>query len=131
MNTQKISFINDGQEVAFEVKGVYPYLLNSFDSKVVLRITVGEEDANYDDIYALKTCTGIIEQFNRTIDGEVVGEWEKVNTFEGYNSGEISIGYQNGEYSVELTRVGKYERQVEQNAADIEFLSIMADIPLE
>lgn len=137
MNTQKIKFTVNGQTKEIEVKGVYPYLLPGQYGKVVLRMTISEEDATYEDIYSLKNCTGIIEQYNRTVtvdpetSEEVVGEWEKVDTFEDYNSGEISIGYQNGQYSADLTRVSKYERQIEQNAADIEYLSIMADIPLE
>lgn len=131
MNTQKIKFFNGDTAKEIEVKGVYPYLINSAISKVVLRMTISEEDASYDDIYALKSCTGIIEQYERTVDGEIVGEWELKNTYEDYNSGEISIGYQDGQYSADLTRVGKFEKMLMQNKADIEYVAIMADIPLE
>lgn len=131
MNTQKIKFFNGDTAKEIEVKGVFPYLVNSAISKVVLRMTISEEDVSYDDIYALKSCTGIIEQYERTIDGEIVGEWELKNTYEDYNSGEISIGYQDGQYSVDLTRVGKFEKMLMQNKADIEYVAIMADIPLE
>lgn len=137
MNTQKIKFTVGNVTKEFEVKGIYPYLINPNQNKVVLRMTISEEDATYDDIYSLKTCTGIIDQYDRTVtidpetQEEVAGEWTKKTTYENYNSGEISIAYQNGQYSVDLTRVGRYEQMVEQNKADIEYISIMADIPLE
>jgi hypothetical protein len=134
MNSQKISFIVNGQTKQIEVKGVYPYQLPNSGGKVVLRMTIAEEDATYDDIYSMKNCTGVIEQYERTIavdpetGEETAGEWVKKNTLEGYGSGEIVIGYQNGQFSADLTRVGRYEQMVEQNKADIEDAVIENDV---
>jgi len=137
MNNSKIRFVVNGETKEIEVISVYPYLINKQTAQVVLRMTVNEADASYDDIYSLKSCTGTIEQFERSITNDsetgdvVVGEWEKVNVFEGYNSGDIVIGYQNGQYSADLTRLSKYERMIEQNTADIQYIAAMSDIPLE
>lgn len=127
MNTQKIKFNN--KEI--EVQGCYPYLVSSQSGKVVLRISANEEDASFDDLMALKdNASGVIEYYERTVDGEIVGEWELKNTYEDYNSGDVSIAYQNGRYDVEVTRVDGVVKAQAQLRADIDYISVMADIPL-
>ena len=127
MNTQKIKF-NDKE---IEVQGCYPYLVSSQSGKVVLRISANEEDASFDDLMALKdNASGVIEYYERTVDGEIVGEWELKNTYEDHNSGDVSIAYQNGRYDAEVTRVDGVVKAQAQLRADIDYISVMADIPL-
>lgn len=127
MNTQKIKFNN--KEI--EVQGCYPYLVSSQSGKVVLRISANEEDASFDDLMALKdNASGVIEYYERTVDGEIVGEWELKNTYEDYNSGDVSIAYQSGRYDAEVTRVDGVVKAQAQLRADIDYISVMADIPL-
>ena len=127
MNTQKIKF-NDKE---IEVQGCYPYLVSSQSGKVVLRISANEEDSSFDDLMALKdNASGVIEYYERTADGEFVGEWELKNTYEDYNSGDVSIAYQNGRYDAEVTRVDGVVKAQAQLRADIDYISVMADIPL-
>lgn len=131
MNTQKIRFTVNGQEKEIEVQGCYPYLTNSETGKVVLKITANEDDATFSDLHALKDNeSGLIELYARAIDGEVVGEWELKANYDNYNSGEVVIGYRDGVYTCDVTRIGEYERKVLQNEADIQYVALMADIPL-
>lgn len=134
MNTQKIVFTADSTEKTIEVKGCFPYLVNQATGKVVLRISASEEDTTFDDLHALKNNdNGIVELYERTVDPETeeAGEWELKNTYEDYDSGEVSISYQNGQYSCDVTRMGKFEKMVAQTRADVDYLAVMADIPLE
>lgn len=127
MNTAKIEFNN----TQIEVQGCYPYLINQATGKVVLRITANEEDATFDQLHGLADNeTGIVKYYERTVDGEIVGEWELKNTYEDYDSGEVAIAYQNGVYTCDVTRMGVFEKEVAQQRADIDYIAAMADIPL-
>jgi len=133
MNTQKIKFTVNGEVKEIEVQSCYSYVSNSAQGRSVLRLSVNEADAGFRDLQALKQNeSGEIEFYERTVDPESgeAGEWVLKNVYEGYNAGEVEISYQNGQYSCEVTRMGKYEEMVAQNKADIEFLSIMAGISL-
>lgn len=122
MNTKKIAFSVSGQSKTFEVIDIYPYRINPSQDKVVLHLLVFENDATYEDIFSLKSCDGIIDQYDRTITidpetgEEIIGEWEKTNTYDNYNSKDITMSYQDGVWTVQLTRIGVYEQYVEENS---------------
>ena len=137
MNTQKIEFTSNGEKKSIEVQGCFPYLLPNGNGRVVLRITANEADASFDDLKALEDNeTGVIEYYVRDYDGELVGEWILKDTYEGYNAGVATISYtkgqgaNDGQYQCDVVRLGEYEKAIKQAQADIEYISIMADIPL-
>ena len=131
MNTQKIKFTANGITKEIEVQGCYPYLENSTTGKVVLVITAKEEDASAADLEVLKdNVSGEVEFYERTIDGELVGEWELKQVYTDYNSGEIRTSYQNGMREARVTRVDGIVKAQRQDRADIEYIAIMADIEL-
>lgn len=135
MNTKKIRFDYSDVAVEIEVQGCYPYLINPTQNKVVLRITANEADTDFDTLHELKENeTGIIKYYERIIDESgdepIVGEWVLKNTYENYDSGEISIDYENGQYRAEVTRVDGMVKEVAKIKADVDYIATMADIPL-
>ena len=138
MNTKKIKFTADNTEKEIEVRGCYPFLVNSTTGKVVLRISASIEDTTFDDLYALKDNTsGIVEEYERTISTdpetgeEVVGEWELVNRYTDYESGEVYIALQDGIFNVEVTRVDGVVKETRQLRADVDFIAAMTDVDLD
>lgn len=129
MNTQKIKF--DNKEI--EVQGCYPYLISQTTGKVVLRIAANETDTTFDNLHALKDNTsGKIEYYERTVNEEgLAGEWELKTVYEDYNSGEVEIAYQGGQYKAEVTRVNGIVKEQAQQRADIDYIAAMSDIPME
>ena len=122
--TKKIAF--DGKEII--VEGCYPYVESSQTGKVVLVISADEsEGVTEADLHALvENESGIIEYFEKP-EG---GSFELKNTYTDYNSGEIRTSYANGRYEARVTRLGKFEKQQLQNAADIAFVAAMTGVDL-
>jgi len=135
MNTKKIKFTANNETKEIEVQGCYPYLINPNQNKVVLRITVNEVDATFEDLHALKDNeSGIIEYYERVANpetGEFSESYELKNTYEDYNSQELHIDYADGQYKAEITRVDGVIKQMAQLKADLDYIAAMADIPLE
>ena len=128
MNTQKIKFNN--KEI--EVQSCYPYLENSTTGKVVLVITANEEDATAADLEALKDNeSGIVEYYIRDYDGETVGKWELKETYTDYNSGDIRTSYQTGVRECRVTRIDGIVKEQRQLRADVDFLNVWTDAPIE
>ena len=137
MNTQKIKFTETSGNKEIEVQGCYPFLESQQTGKIVLVVSANEADAQESDLHALVNNTsGLVEYYTREIiidehtGEETAGEWELKEVYSGYNSGEIRTAYKNGIYEARVTRLGEYEKQVNQNTADIAYIAAMADIPM-
>lgn len=128
MNTQKIKFGNK----SIEVQGCYPYLVSTVTGKVVLKITVNEADAVFDELHSLADNeSGEIEYYTREASEQgLMSDWELKTTYEDYNSGDVHIAYQNGVYDVEVTRVDGVVKEQAKLRADVDFLNIWTDAPV-
>jgi hypothetical protein len=116
------------------VKNCYPFKYST--GKIVLRVTANEADADEATLKMLKNNTAPIEYYEtvdsvdeegNTIEGD---EFVLKNTYEGYETGEYVSSYKDGVYEVEVTRLGETEKAIKQNAADIEYLALMAGVEL-
>lgn len=106
------------------VMNVYPFMYQS--GKIVLRVSAKEENVDEATLKLLKTNTGVVEQLEQTVtindDGTITeGEWELKMTHENYTSGDYTSSYSNGEYSCEVTKLSKYDIQLNQVQADADY----------
>ena len=131
MNTQKIKFTTKGTAKEIEVQGCYPYLEVPTQDKVVLIITTTDDDATAQELESIRDNDGTIELYEREIVEEVAGDWELKETYTDYNSGDIRTSYQNHIREARVTRVEGLVKDQAQLRADVDFIAIMADIPLE
>lgn len=102
------------------VKQAYPYRYDYGKGKQVLRIEILEENISLAQLEALKANGDAVEYY---IDDALKARYE------GYTA-DFSYGYANATYSVEMQRVGDVELAVQQNTADIEYLSMMSGVEL-
>ena len=82
------------------VKSLYPYRYDYGKGKEVLKITISEDDASFDDIKKLKGFEDPIYYY----------EADNLKQPYEYYSVDFSCQYSNGEYSVELTRLSETDR---------------------
>lgn len=106
------------------VTNVYPFMYSN--GKIVLRVSALEANTDEATLKLLKDNQGVVEQWEQTVttndDGTVVeGEWVLKMTHENYNSGDYTSSYANGEYSCEVTKLSKYDIQLNQLQADSDF----------
>lgn len=111
-------------ETEILVTNVYPFMYSN--GKIVLRVSALEANTDEATLKLLKDNQGVVEQWEQTVttndDGTVVeGEWELKMTHENYTSGDYTSSYANGEYSCEVTKLSKYDIQLEQLQADSDF----------
>ena len=111
-------------ETEILVTNVYPFMYSN--GKVVLRVSALEANTDEATLKLLKDNQGVVEQWEQTVttndDGTVVeGEWVLKMTHENYTSGDYTSSYANGEYSCEVTKLSKYDIQLEQLQADSDF----------
>lgn len=118
---KKIRF--DGNELIVDECYVTMY-----DNDPWLRVVMNESCGTEADLHKLKTNTsGIVELFHKEDDEE---EWELDMVYDGYDSEIYTCSYNNGYYTAMVKHMDEIARQTKQNAADIQYLAIMADIPL-
>lgn len=116
------------------VNEVYAYKYSN--GKVVLRVMADENKVTEADMKLLKDNKFAIDYYEQEVltdpetNTSTTGDWVKKITYENYISGEYVSSYQNGQYTAEVTRLGELEMAVQQNAADIQFLAIMASVEL-
>ncbi len=115
-----IRFMDKELKVATEP---YAYLQNQATGRVVLKFSVREEDATFDEIAELKGNMGDIAYLEDGI---------QKNVFEGHTcgSGGFVCNYAGGTYSVELRRKDANTAAIEQNAADIAYLALMSGVEM-
>ncbi len=115
-----IRFMDKELKVASEP---YAYLQNQATGWVVLKFSISEEDATFNEIAQLKGNQGDIQYFE---DGELK------DVFEGHTcgAGGFVCNYANGTYSVELQRKDANTAAIEQNAADIAYLALMSGVEM-
>ena len=111
-------------ETEILVTNVYPFMYSN--GKIVLRVSALEANTDEATLKLLKDNQGVVEQWEQTVttndDGTVVeGEWVLKMTHENYTSGDYTSSYTNGEYSCEVTKLSKYDIQLEQLQADSDF----------
>ena len=111
-------------ETEILVTNVYPFMYSN--GKVVLRVSALEANTDEATLKLLKDNQGVVEQWEQavTIDDEgnaTEGEWELKMTHENYNTGDYTSSYTNGEYSCEVTKLSKYDIQLNQVQADADY----------
>lgn len=111
-------------ETEILVTNVYPFMYSN--GKIVLRVSALEANTDEATLKLLKDNQGVVEQWEQTVttndDGTVVeGEWVLKMTHENYNSGDYTSSYANGEYSCEVTKLSKYDIQLNQVQADADY----------
>ena len=111
-------------ETEILVTNVYPFMYSN--GKIVLRVSALEANTDEATLKLLKDNQGVVEQWEQTVttndDGTVVeGEWVLKMTHENYNTGDYTSSYSNGEYSCEVTKLSKYDIQLNQLQADSDF----------
>lgn len=116
------------------IENIYPYMYTN--GKVVLRVSAKEENVSESDLKQLKDNQLPIIYYEQTVttdDDEnttEISEWIEKITYDDYTTGEYMSSYLNGIYSCEITRLGEFEKTIQQNTADIKYLSIMSDIEI-
>lgn len=111
-------------ETEILVTNVYPFMYSN--GKIVLRVSALEANTDEATLKLLKDNQGVVEQWEQTVttndDGTVVeGEWVLKMTHENYTSGDYTSSYSNGEYSCEVTKLSKYDIQLNQVQADADY----------
>lgn len=112
----------DGEKVLKVASTPYPYLQSA--DKVVLKLSVFEEDAKSADIENFKNNTGAIEYYE---DDDLKASYENYTC----GSDGLVYGYDSGMYSVSLLRKDATQVALEKNKADIEYVALMSGIDLE
>lgn len=86
------------------VSNVYPFRYDYGKGKEVLRIEVFETDHNFNDLLVLQNCTTDIEYLEDSI---------LKNTYAHYSI-DFNCQYNDGKYSVEITRKSKETQRLER-----------------
>lgn len=95
------------------VESVYPFRYDYGKGKEVLRIEVLEINHNFDEVKVLENA-----------DNQVIDYWEdeeKKNEYTGYCK-DFSCNYQDGKYSIEITRLSETDRKIEQLQEVLDYL---------
>lgn len=92
---------------------VYPYRYDCGKGKEVLRIEVSESNHNFDTVKILaNTDNQVIEYYE---------DEEKKNEYTGYCK-DFSCNYQDGKYSIEITRLSETDCKIEQMQEVLDYL---------
>lgn len=87
------------------VESVYPFRYDYGKGKEVLRIGINETNHLFDELKVLENTD------NQSI--EYFEEEEKKNEYTGYCR-DFSCNYQDGKYSIEITRLSEQDRKIEE-----------------
>lgn len=87
------------------VEEFYPFRYDYGKGKEVLRIKIAENNHSFEEVRVLEN-TG-----NQTI--EYYEDEEKKNEYTGYCK-DFSCNYQDGKYSIEITRLSEQDRKIEE-----------------
>lgn len=99
------------------VEELYPFRYDYGKGKEVLRIKISEVNHSFEEIKdTLKNCKNTIEYY---IDGELKNEYENYSV-------DFNCQYQDGIYSIEVTRLSQQEQDIESlNVAVMELAEII------
>jgi hypothetical protein len=95
-------------DVVISVANTYPYRYDYGKGKQVLRIEIKEEECTFEKIKeVLKNCTSTIQYY----ESETDKDFTLKNEYENYSQ-EFNCQYENGIYSVEITRLSDTEQDI-------------------
>lgn len=92
-------------ETKLTVEQLYPFRYDYGKGKEVLRVDVLESNHSFDEVKVLSNSDNhVIEYFEDDV---------KKNEFTGYCK-DFSCNYQDGKYSIEITRLSEQDRKIEE-----------------
>jgi|GEM_PF-6732418 len=92
-------------ETTLTVEQLYPFRYDYGKGKEVLRVDVLESNHSFDEVKVLSNSDNhVIEYFEDDV---------KKNEYTGYCR-DFSCNYQDGKYSIEITRLSEQDRKIEE-----------------
>lgn len=92
-------------EIKLTVEQLYPFRYDYGKGKEVLRVDVLESNHSFDEVKVLSNSDNhVIEYFEDDV---------KKNEYTGYCK-DFSSNYQDGKYSIEITRLSEQDRKIEE-----------------
>lgn len=119
METVKEKQVKVGKTI-LQVVEVYPYRYDHGTGKEVLRIQVTEKNHSFEDLLLLRDCNDTIQYYE---DGVCKNEYESYSL-------DFNCQYQNGTYSIEITRQDETARKIQELNTQLEMTQGVMDLLL-